>query len=70
MEARPYLSNALQRNELGLGRIMVKQPRVRARQGKSRIWPELMYRLFTQERVTSSSHELNMNFGLQYMYVL
>ncbi len=34
METKLYQSNALHPNELGLGRIRVKQARVRAKQGK------------------------------------
>ncbi len=31
---KPYQSNVLHLNELGLGRIRVMQPRVRSRRGK------------------------------------
>ncbi len=45
-ESKPQQSNALHPNELGLGRIRVKQPRVRPRRGtKGQILLELTFRL-------------------------
>ncbi len=41
MEMKPYQSNALYPNKLGLGRIRVTQPRVRAKRGKRQNTPRI-----------------------------
>ncbi len=67
-DTKPQQSNALHPNELGLGRLRVMQPRVGPRWGKKPKYTpriDVSFRELCIKKETHSSHELNMNFGLQ-----